>query len=335
MQTGYRNILIIRQSALGDVVNIFPLLQLIRSRYPDARIACLTGGFTTALLESDPCVDEVIAFNRTKHPLKLMRMCVQLRRRRFDLVIDFQSSRHSRWLTLATGAGTRLGYGGAPFLTHKLSLDIRKHQACDIFRAMLVPLGLGDAPMRPRFPRLQDCQGAAHLLLRQYGVREGEYVVFNPGHSPVWVTKRWPVAHWVELGRMLGEKGVRIVVTGAGGDVPLADEVVAGIGPDSQSLAGKTSLDELAGVMSLARAVVSTDSGPMHVAAMTGVRVVALFGPTSPVTSAPFGPGHKVLHHQLSCSLCFKKHCPYRHECLDRMMPEEVFGALRDIAVFS
>ncbi len=332
MQKNYRNILLIRQSALGDVANVLPLLQLIRLRYADARITFLTSRLTAALLRDDPCVDEVIEFNRTRQPFKLLPMCLQLRRQQFDLVVDFQSSSHSRWLTLATAAGTRLGYGGAPFLTQSLRLDIRNYQVCDIFRQMLAPLALNDMPVQARFPHLPECKAAANLLLSAHAVLPGAYVVFNPGHSPAWGTKRWPIEHWIALGCRLIEKGLSIVVTGASSDAALAEQIRSGIGEGCISLAGKTDLNALAGVMSLARAVVSTDSGPMHIAAMAGARVVALFGPTNPITSAPFGTGHKVLHHELSCSYCFKKRCPYQHECLNQMLPDEVFNAVQGIA---
>ena len=120
-------------------------------------------------------------------------------------------------------------------------------------------------------------------------------------------------------------------MTGGPAEAELATEIAGGIGAGAVSAAGKTDLFCLAGLLKQSRAVVSTDSGPMHVAAMVGAHVVALFGPTHPITSAPFGDGHKIMHHELHCSYCFKKICPYQHECLDELLPEEVLNVVCEI----
>jgi lipopolysaccharide heptosyltransferase II len=326
----YKNILIIRQAALGDVANILPLIKLVRDAYPDAKVTGLTAGLTTPLLDADPCLDDVISFNRTLAPNRLVLMMWKLKSKQFDLVIDFQGSSCTRWLAWSTGASVRIGSKNPPFYTHKIKVDIRKHQACDIFRMFLAPLGLEERVMSPRFPLLESGVASAKNILDAAGVAS-PYLVFNPGHSPAWGTKRWPDPHWSELGKYFIEQGFSVVVSGGPGDAELVERITASIGSGAVNLAGKTDLFELAGIMNMSSAVVATDSGPMHVAAMSGAKVVALFGPTHPLTSAPFGSGHKVLHHELHCSYCFKKVCPYQHECLDEIGPDEVMNAVQEI----
>jgi lipopolysaccharide heptosyltransferase II len=326
----YKNILIIRQAALGDVANILPLIKLVRDAYPEAKLTCLTAGLTTSLLEADACVDEVISFNRTLKPHRLVPMMVKLKSRQFDLVIDFQGSSCTRWLAWSTGAAMRIGSKKPPFYTHPIKVDIRKHQACDVFRLFLAPLGLENMPMTPRFPSLEACVNSAKNILKNTEVAS-PYLVFNPGHSPAWGTKHWPEEHWVKLGHHFIARGYSVVVSGGPGEIELSQRITGAIGSGAVDLAGKTDLFTLAGVMNLSSTVVSTDSGPMHVAAMSGTKVVALFGPTHPLTSGPFGAGHKVLHHELHCSYCFKKVCPYQHECLDEMTPDEVMAAVQKI----
>lgn len=332
MKSNFHNILVIRQAALGDVANILPLLQVIRDAYPQARLSVLTGRVTAPLLADDPCVDEVLVFDRTLRPLRLLPMMWRLMRRRFDLVVDFQSSRCTWWLAMATMAGLRIGSKGFPFYNRKISVDITTMQACSVFREFLVPLGLGQAGMSPRFPGLDQADAEAKAVLRDAKV-VSPYVVFNPGHSPAWATKRWPQAHWAALAGMARDAGLNVVLSGGPAERPLTEVILEEIGPAKGvfNLAGQTTLRQLAGVMHNAAAVVSTDSGPMHVAAMAGAKVVALFGPTHQLTSGPFGPGHQVMHHKLHCSYCFKKVCPYNHECLDEMMPEEVWQAVQKI----
>jgi len=121
------NILVIRQSALGDVANVLPILRLLRQAYPAAKISCLTGSLTAGLMDENADVDQVLNFNRTKKLSLLLPVLLKLRAANFDLVVDLQSSRHSRWLTLATGAKMRLGRGGGVFYTHPQIMILQRH----------------------------------------------------------------------------------------------------------------------------------------------------------------------------------------------------------------
>ncbi|MEX0725298.1 MAG: glycosyltransferase family 9 protein [Planctomycetaceae bacterium] len=327
----FRRILVIRLSALGDVMNVLPSLAVLKDRYPAAELTVLTGPLTAGLLADDPCVDRVITHARNHNPWNWLTTGVSLRRQRFDLVVDLQSSRYSRWLALSTAAAVRLGTRPGPFYTDRIRLDLTGKQTAELFRDILQPLGLHRSPLLMRFPQLGRCRISGQSLLQAHGRHDRPFAVLNPGHSPAWFTKRWPEDHWIALGKMLIARNIVPVVTGAPSEAELADRIAAGIGPPATSLAGKTDLQALAGVLSLAKVVVSTDSGPMHMAALVGAPVVALFGPTHPVTSGPFGDGHRVLHRRLPCSYCFKKTCPTQHECLDQLSPAEVWNAVTDV----
>ncbi len=325
-----RRVLVIRQSALGDVVNTLPLLPLLREHYPGARIDYLTSPLTAPLLAGDPCVDAVLVHRRSRRPWKLLPTLWDLRHAGYELVVDLQSSRHSRWLAWASGAPVRLGGRSGPYYTHPVHRDTSGKQVCRLLAELLVPIGLAGHPLRARFPDSARYLSAGDGVLSRFDLGERPHVVLNPGHSPRWETKRWPHSHWASLARRLDEAGFAAVVSGAPGDQPLA-RVIAEAAPVID-LAGHTDLWALAGVMARARAVVSTDSGPMHVAAMVETPVVALFGPTNPVPSAPFGTGHRILHHRLACSYCFKKRCPLgHHDCLNEMSVDEVWSALGEL----
>jgi len=324
----FHNILIIRQSALGDVVNTFPLVELLKQRYPHARVTYLSGSAMAPLLALDPVIDEVLLHDRNRNPLHFLPFLLRLRRMRFDLAVDFHCAEYTRWLSLATGAAVRLGHHHkGPFYTHVVPAA-RTVSACEMYHNILTPLGLGDSHLAPRFPAMEKCRAEAEQILRQASIQAGNYVVLNPGHSPAWVTKRWPLEHWIETGKRIRQQGFNVVVTGGRTDRELAESLTRAIGMGATSLAGMTSLAELAGIMGLARTVISTDSGPMHIAAMTGVPVIALFGPTNPRRNRPYGDRHTILHRELACSLCFKKRCPYQHECMTGIIPDMVLSAL-------
>ncbi len=331
MQRDFSRILVIRLSALGDVMNVLPSLAVLRDRYPRAEITALTGPLTAGLLAQDPCIDRVLTHHRNHNPWNWLTACISLRRERFDLVVDLQSSRYTRWLGWSTGADVRLGTRPGPHYTNVVKLDLTGKQTAELFRDILQPIGLDRAPLTPRFPQLERCRVSAAVLLQAHGLHDAPFAVLNPGHSPAWITKRWLDEHWIELGRMLIARDIVPIVTGSRAEADLANRIADGIGAPATSFAGKTDLSTLGGVLSLAQVVVSTDSGPMHMAAMAGARVVALFGPTHPVTSGPFGDGHRVLHRRLPCSYCFKKKCPTQHECLDQMTPDEVWSAITGV----
>ena len=319
-------VLLIRLSALGDVVNTLAVLPLVRRRWPRAHLAFLTAPPWAELLAGDPLVDEVLVHRRAPLRLGLPAAMARMRGGRFDVVVDLQSSRYSRWLAWATAAPVRVGGRRGPWYTHVVEQDSRGHRALAHFLGLLRPLGVEGVPA-PRVPDPARARREAEPLLAAHGLEEGVYAVLNPGHSPAWGTKRWPVRHWAALAGRLARAGLRPVLTGAGADRPLAREIASASDAAVTDLTGRTGLHALYGVMAGAAVVVSTDSGPMHVAAMSGTPVVALFGPTDPVPSGPWGEGHVILTHPVPCAPCFRKRCPYDHACLDRVAPDEVARA--------
>lgn len=324
-------ILIIRLSALGDIVNTLPLLPVLREAFPKASIDYMTAGLTVPLLEADPLVNKVICHKKSRRPDRYIPVLWKLRHAAYDLVIDFQSSRYSRSLVKATGASYRLGNGHRPVYTHPVDTRVVRDQATSLFREILKPLELGDYLIAARFPGLEAGAQSLEPVLEKVSLEKGGYVVFNPGHSPSWRTKRWPFRHWVKLGELCLNAGLKVVISGGPDERQVGTKLVGCLGDGAVSLAGETDLFQLGALMRFSRGVVSTDSGPMHVAAMCGASVVALFGPTNAVLSAPFGNHHRVLQRELDCVECFKKECPTQHECLDEMGPELVWGNLTDL----
>lgn len=156
--------------------------------------------------------------------------------------------------------------------------------------------------------------------------RDCAFVVLHPGAR--WITKIWPPASWARLADwLIREKGLAVVITGSAGDRELAARITAQMRERAQNLAGHTSLQELAGIMQKARLAVTADTGPMHLAAALGTKVVAVFGPTAPGRTGPFGEDHRVVRLGLTCSPCFQRRCP-EPRCLLDLPPEAVQAAV-------
>ncbi|MBU2056029.1 MAG: glycosyltransferase family 9 protein [Proteobacteria bacterium] len=153
-----------------------------------------------------------------------------------------------------------------------------------------------------------------------------DFVAVNP--VAFWETKLWGDEKFAELcDRIRTELGIGVVLTG--GKAEPLERIRAKMKTGAVNLGGKTSLRELACLYRQAALVVSTDSGPMHLAAGGGTPVVALFGPTDPTRTGPYGPGHRVIRGDLSCSPCFRKHCE-DPRCMKGIGVEEVFTAVKD-----
>jgi heptosyltransferase-1 len=186
---------------------------------------------------------------------------------------------------------------------------------------------LGAPPRRPRFRLGLDA--AVDLAARLPAEPERPLVVLHPGAR--WPSKLWPAAAWSHLAEWLSrDRGVLVALTGSTAD----QELVAAIVGESRSpllnLAGRTSLAELAGVLRRARLAVTADTGAMHLAAALGTPVAALFGPTAPWRTGPFGQGHQVVRLGLPCSPCFQRRCP-QPRCLTDLTPAMVAAACEKI----
>jgi heptosyltransferase-1 len=168
----------------------------------------------------------------------------------------------------------------------------------------------------------------SHLFPTETGQPQA---VLHPGAR--WSTKLWPTDHWARLAEWLvRDKGFQVVITGSPGDRDLTAEIVAQAGVPLINLAGRTSLVELAALLQQARLAVTTDTGPMHLAAALGTPVVALFGPTAPWRTGPFGEGHEVVRLALPCSPCFRRQCP-EPRCLTELSVAGAQEAVEKILV--
>jgi heptosyltransferase-1 len=270
-------ILIVKPSSLGDVIHALPTVNLLRRQFPDAHIAWLINSELSSLLKRCPVINDRIEFHR-RDSATWLPLLGQLRRQRFDLVVDLQGLLRSGIFAFVTGAHRRVGLsdareGGRIFCNEIVRVS-RAH-AVDRYLSAARHLGCPASPIE--FPLGLDARAPARTL-----------IAVNP--LARWEAKIWGDARFSALLDRLPAS--RVVLIGSAGERDRIESINRG---RVRNLAGQLDLFELAEFYRQCAAVITNDTGPMHLAAAVGTPVVALFGPTDPTLVGPYGPGHVVL----------------------------------------
>ena len=336
------NILIVKLSAIGDVIHTLPSLGALRRRYPEADITWVVEEAAADLIQGHPDLDRVIVSRRKRwigdlsncrggRAWREMRQFLQeLRGRRYDLVIDFHGLFKSAAIVWLSGGRRKLGYDSMQelsglFYSEKIPEDLGRH-AVDRYLDFIRYLGA--EPGAPEFFIPVDAanRALARDLLQAAGIAgKGAFVAVSP--QALWETKLWANDRFARLcDRIVLELNRPVVFTGS--DAEAVARIRALMTAPSVSLAGRTTLRDLACVYRDAALLITTDSGPMHLAAAVRTPVVALFGPTDPGRTGPYGEGHVVLRRDMTCSPCFAKTCETRR-CMLEITVDEVYEAVR------
>jgi heptosyltransferase I len=340
-------ILVVKMSALGDVIQALPVIGALRNGVPDVRIDWLVEEIAAPIVQGHEGVDRVLVSHRGKwgndlrdprrwlEAAKEIRELVrELRGQHYDLAIDLQGLLKSGiWMGLAS-AGRKLGYEGSRegsdrFLTERVprvSLDVHA-----VERYLLLAEAAGGKATGLAFGLRVSREARDRLVQAFDGLGWGPrlpYVVMIPGAR--WPTKRWETESFAALGdRFVAEWGLGVAIAGSEGDRSLARSIVTRMRHPALDLTGRTDLPLLVALLGDARMVVSTDSGPMHLAAALGTPVVAVFGPTAPWRTGPYGKRHRVVRSGLACSPCFRRKCSSRR-CMESITPERVACAIEE-----
>jgi lipopolysaccharide heptosyltransferase II len=334
MTDSLRRLLLIKPSSLGDIVHAMPTLTALRTRFPQAEVTWLVKRQWAPLVEVIRGVDRVCAVGQGVRGW--LGQVPGLRAARFDLVVDLQGLFRSGAMAWLTGCDRRIGFanareGGPLFYTQRIEVPTASMHAVD--RYLLTAEALGAVrPAEPCFDfvdRREDRQALEDLLAGAGVTPASSWIAMNV--SARWETKRWPPQHFAEAADRLSQAhGLPIVFIGGQAERPDAQAVISLMRRKAVDLTGQTPVGLLPGLLRQADVLVTNDSGPMHIAAAVGTPVVALFGPTDPLRTGPYGRGHLVLSHAVDCSPCFQRRCSraVTLECLTGIRPEQVVHAV-------
>ncbi|MBI3990289.1 MAG: lipopolysaccharide heptosyltransferase II [candidate division NC10 bacterium] len=341
-----RRILLIKPSSIGDVVHTLPTLAALRKRFPDRYITWVVEREAAGIVQGHPDVDQILVSGRkgwqralkdprnaTKAVQELLAFVRELRAGSYDLAIDLQGLFKSAILTLLSGARYRVGF--APVremahraLTHSVPYPHALH-AVERYLSLARCLGADGDPHAFFIATSLEDETRVRRFLSQSGISTDEPKVVL--HSSArWGTKLWEEERFGRLGDLLAEKlGARILLTGSEADGPITARIAASMRHRALNLAGKLTLKGLVALLKQTSLLVTVDSGPMHIAAALGTPLVALFGPTDPRWTGPYGPNCTVLQKTIPCRPCLKRRCQIAEErlCMRSIDVEEVLEA--------
>lgn len=296
-----KRILIVNVNWVGDIIFSTPFIRTVRMANPDARIACLVHPRCVGMLESNPRLDEIIIYDEEgshKGVIGKAGLVFELRKGRFDTAFILHRSFTKALLTWMAGIPERVGYAtknrGGILTTVVEDPETECHKV-EYFLNIARAAGMKpDSLSYEFFVEPSDRAFVAELLAKNGITGKDKVVVLCPGGN--WDPKRWPKERFASLADLLTEKAAaRIVISGSAKDVALAQEVKGLMKNSSVVTAGETTLRQLGALLGRADLVVANDSGPMHIAVAMKTKTIALFGPTSPRLTGPYGEGSYIV----------------------------------------
>jgi len=355
----YARILILRLSAVGDVLRTLPAVMALREYFPSSHIAWVVEEPSKTLLESQPEIDQVIMLPRKRWTkgmksigkawktfTEMGQFIVELRRQKFDLVLDFHGIIKSGMISFLSGSPKRIGYdrksskeGNFLFSNIKVRLPEEKISRYQRNFALLKGLGL----------EVKDFEARLHIPQRDKEYIESFLVTLNPrlrrpsiaihaGTNPKALFKRWMPGHYAQLAdRLIRELDATIIFTWGPGELASVEAIrqvmteQSVLGPETESL---TQLGELFKHCDL---YLGGDTGPMHIASLMGTPVLVIYGPpvlviygpTDPVLHEPLGR-HKKVRKEVGCNPCRNRSCKDL-KCLKSVTVDDVFKATKEI----
>jgi len=309
-----------------------PLVMRVRRGFPEARITWAVEPAAAPLLENHPAIDERLVFRRDLGVGAFFRFLAEVRRRRFDLVLDLQRHLKSGVVSRVSGAPVRIGFHRvnakeANWIFNTDTIPVQDHWSSKLGQYMAFADHLGIAETSVDFGLTSSAEEERRVDALLSPVQDPFVAAFvgSTWESRWWLAERTATV----LGSLRARHGLAGVLLGAPGrEVDLARSIQEAASGRVTNLAGATTLRDLIGILRRARVAFGPDSGPMHLAAAVGTPVVSLWGATSPLRSAPYGSEDLVVVGHVACHPCYLRHCPVGRVCMREIHVESVVEAI-------
>ncbi len=341
-------ILVIKPSSLGDVIHALPFLNAVKETFPKAEIDWVISKSLKGLLEDNPLINNLIVMNKDswknirrlpKTLAEIARLKRHLKKKKYDIVVDLQGLLRSGLIARSASAALKIGFadsreGSTIFYDKKVNVEKSLHA---VDKCLEAAKEIGARVKKAKFP-LYPARDAKESVRELLGSTK-KYIVIVP--SARWVSKRWPAEKFAAL---IKKTSLPCVIAGTRGDRKISGKIIdsfnkgggnkkAGIEDQVIDLCGKTDLKELVALLAGAKVVVSNDSGPLHIAAALNRPSVAVFGPTDPIKTGPYGwqtnKKLTVLKAPVPCGPCRNKNCD-NIICMEKISVNKVLKAMRE-----
>ena len=334
MSEELKNILIVKLSAIGDVIHALPVSYAIKETFPDSKITWVVEPPAYDLLKMNPCVDKIILFEKKKFKTfggffeKFFPFRKELQAEKYDAVLDLQGLFKSAAIAFFANANIKLGICNMREMSDKISKPvIGEHAQGHIVERYLdtaraIGCRVNNVTFPIEIPREEIYN--ARAIMKEAGLDENKpYVVFAIGAN--WTNKRWRTDFFAELGDWLYKLKVTPVIIGGGQtDFKRAADIYALMEKSPVNLVNKTNLPQLAYVLENARLVIGGDTGPVHLAAGLKIRTLMLMGPTDANRNGPYGQIQNAIEVDRDCKGCWKRSCFKNEDCLANISVKKV-----------
>ncbi|MCX5801170.1 MAG: glycosyltransferase family 9 protein [Candidatus Eisenbacteria bacterium] len=331
-----RSILVLRPGAMGDVLLTTPALRALRRGFPDATLSVLVTRAGEAILRGNPNVDEIIVLDKSS--LRSQAGVIPLvRRKRFDLIVDFLCNPRTAIIALLSGAPQRLGYD---VRMRKIAYNHRKARdeyregkkvvkyAAQVNLDMLRCVGIESVDTGLDLEVSEAARSKMDEFLRLHSIEKNKLVCVCPAGT--WPAKTWEVEKFAGLGdRIVSELGREVVILWGPGEKALAEKMARAMKAEAV-IACETGVDEVSAIIRNSALFVSNDSGLKHIAVGLGTPTVTIFGPTNPRTWNPDEPAHGVVYAAVDCLFCDKNVCDDMR-CMKELSVGAVFSTVKEV----
>jgi len=329
-----QKILIRSTNWLGDAVLTTPAMGQLRKAFPKAEIVVAANPAVAEMLAHHPDLDRVMVWDK-KHRHKgihgLVQFSREVRKEKFDLAVLFQNAFEAAFMVWLARVPRRMGYrtdGRALLLNYGVPVSAAEHRLhhSEYYANMMKQAGVAAPIGRPRlYCSKQEIAWAEQQLPGD------RWVAINPG-AAYGSAKRWLPERFAEVAEKITEElGARIALIGSQQDVAVGAQIVSHSHASILNCIGKTTIRQLMALLTRCQLLITNDSGPMHMAAALATPLVAVFGPTDPLTTSPVTNRCRIVRHPVACAPCLKRHCPTDHRCMTAISVDEVMDAAHSL----
>lgn len=333
------NILIVKLSAIGDVIHALPIAYVLKKRYPNAHITWVVEPTAYELVKHNPYVDEIIIFHKKAFKSwngfkeNYRPFAKLLQKRKYDISIDLQGLFKSAAVVFTAKAKRKIGYvdmrEGSNLISKRIVGNNKNGHIVDRYLDTVKYLDCDTENIIFPLVNTQDEIDFVDNLLIKENILNQKFIIFAVGTN--WINKCWSVENFAKLSDLLAEYKLKVVLIGFGKDDEQKSQAIIKLARENNivNFVGKTSLMQTARLIKLSKAVVGGDTGNLHLAAALNIPAIMLMGPTDPNRNGPYRQSENVILAGHECDGCWKRTCAKNIDCLASIKPNQVIEKLR------